>query len=65
MRACTMVSARITRANRVQSISAMAAMTEVSPVPMTATSSTAKSTGGKAIQMSTSREITRSHQPPK
>src|SRR5260370_1201498 len=37
-----MVSARTTRANRVQSTTTIAAMTEVSPAPITATSTTKK-----------------------
>jgi hypothetical protein len=41
----------------------MAMMIEVSPVPSTAISRMAKSTGGKDIQMSMSREMTRSTQP--
>ena len=44
---------------------AMAMITEVRPVPSTATSRMANSTGGNAIQMSTMRETMRSAQPPK
>ena len=65
MRACARVSARTTRAKRVQSITTMATTTEVSPVPITATSRIAKSTGGKAIQTSTTQATARSTQPPR
>ena len=52
-----MVSVRTTRQKRVQSITTIAAITECRPVPSTATSRIESSTGGKAIQISTSREI--------
>ena len=60
-----MVSARTTRQNRVQSMIAMAAITECRPAPSTATSRIESSTGGKAIQMSTRREISASTKPPR
>ena len=60
-----MASARMTRAKRVQSMMITAMMIEVSPVPSTAISNMAKSTGGKDIQMSTRREMTASAQPRK
>ena len=65
MRAWLIASARMTRQKRVQSMTAMAMMTEARPVPNTATSRMAKSTGGNAIQTSTMREMMRSGQPPK
>ena len=52
-----MVSARTTRAKRVQSTTTMAAITEVSPAPITAASTIESSTGGNAIQTSIRREI--------
>ena len=55
-----MVSVRTTRQNRVQSMTTMAAITECRPAPSTATSRMESSTGGNAIQISTSREITAS-----
>ena len=64
MRACAIVSARTTRQKRVQSMMTMAAITEWMPEPKTATSRMERSTGGKAIQMSTSREMMASARPP-
>ena len=52
-----MVSARTTRAKRVQSTTTMATITEVSPAPITAASTIDSSTGGNAIQTSIRREI--------
>ena len=60
-----MVSARTTRAKRVQSTTTMAAITEVSPAPITAASTIDSNTGGNAIQTSISREMSWSIQPPK
>ena len=60
-----MVSVRITRQKRVQSITTIAAITECRPVPRMATSRIESSTGGNAIQISTSREISASTQPRK
>lgn len=60
-----MVSARMTRAKRVQSTTTIAAITEVSPAPITAASTIDSGTAGKAIQMSISREMDWSTQPPK
>jgi hypothetical protein len=51
-----MVSARTTRQNRVQSMMAIAAMTDPTPAPRTATRRIESRTGGNAIQMSTNRE---------
>ena len=65
MRDWLSASARITRQKRVQSITAIAMMTELRPVPSTATRRMANSTGGNAIQTSTMREMMRSAQPPK
>src|ERR1700761_7319920 len=59
-----MVSARTTRANRVQSTTTMAAITEVSPAPITAASTIDSSTGGNAIQTSIRRETPWAIQPP-
>ena len=59
-----MVSARTTRANRVQSTTTMAAITEVSPAPITAASTIDSNTGGNAIQTSIRRETPWSIQPP-
>src|ERR1700733_1361321 len=58
-----MVSVRTTRQKRVQSITTIAAITECTPVPRMATSRIESSTGGNAIQTSTSREISASTQP--
>ena len=58
-----MVSVRTTRQKRVQSITTIAAITECRPVPRMATSRIESSTGGNAIQISTSREISASTQP--
>src|ERR1700722_2561776 len=58
-----MVSARTTRQKRVQSRMAIAAMTDPTPAPRTATRRIESRTGGKAIQISTSREIKTSIEP--
>src|ERR1700722_3239561 len=60
-----MVSARTTRANRVQSTTTMAAITEGSPAPITAASTIDSSTAGDAIQTSIRRETPWSIHPPK
>ena len=52
-----MVSARTTRAKRVQSTTTIAAITEVKPAPITAASTIDSSTGGNAIQTSIRREV--------
>ncbi len=60
-----MVSVRTTRQNRVQSMTTMAMITECRPVPRIATSKMESSTGGNAIQISTSREISASMNAPR
>ena len=63
MAPCAIASARTTRAKRVQSMTTMARMIDHRPGPSTAMSRIENSTGGKAIQISISREISRSTQP--
>ena len=60
-----MVSVRTTRQKRVQSMTTMAMITECKPVPRMATRRIESSTGGNAIQMSTSREISVSTKVPR